>query len=574
MTKVEIEKKYKLKDSLIRIKLLQYIPVLVISQLSTMLILSVDSIIVSNYVGQEALAAVQIFHPVTAFLGVITAIISNGTAHCLSARIVKNDFENLKYVKAAILKIIKYSVFIVAIIQIPIVFGILKSYHLEPTMYAMTKDYAIGIMFSLPFSIISAVSVCQLQTSGKMKVLMCLSLIEGAINLSLDLLFVKKLNMGVVGAGFGSAIASVTRSLLTLAYVHFKTDTYKNIDVKARMEDIKEIIKTGLPEATSILVNSIQGYIMVRLLLHAFDGSTGATIKGVCAFCYSIANVAIASVQGSMRPLINIMNGADDKKGLYHSMMIAFRNLMIVVGVISIIMQIYPAMFYHLHGIKEIPKYGIESLRFYVVFFILSGINSIYRLYFVIKGHAKYTAILTLIVNTTLPLFAFALFKIFSPPHLWLAYTITAVLVFIPNTIKYIKSVKKDNNTTDEGDTIYITVTPEDASNAAKDIEEYAKNEGYSPTIATNIATCLEKMVSSAVKSQNNLFLHLQIIITFFDNNAKFVMLDDGICIRLDEDEDKHDIISNNYANIKKIVKSYNYQYILNMNYTTLNFEA
>ena len=102
MTKSEIEKKYKLNDNLIRIKLLQYIPVLVISQLSTMLILSVDGIIVSNYVGQEALAAVQIFHPVTAFLGVFTAIISNGTAHCLSARIVKNDFENLKYVKAAI----------------------------------------------------------------------------------------------------------------------------------------------------------------------------------------------------------------------------------------------------------------------------------------------------------------------------------------------------------------------------------------------------------------------------------------------------------------------------------------
>ena len=50
-------------------------------------------------------------------------------------------------------------------------------------------------------------------------------------------------------------------------------------------------------------------------------------------------------------------------------------------------------------------------------------------------------------------------------------------------------------------------------------------------------------------------------------------MLDDGKCIRLDEDEDKHEILSDNYANIKQLVKNYNYQYILNMNYTTLNFE-
>lgn len=47
----EIENKYKRKNSLIRFKLLEYIPILVISNLSTLLILSVDSIVVGNYVG-------------------------------------------------------------------------------------------------------------------------------------------------------------------------------------------------------------------------------------------------------------------------------------------------------------------------------------------------------------------------------------------------------------------------------------------------------------------------------------------------------------------------------------------
>ena len=185
---VDLNSKYKRKDSLIRLKLLEYIPILVISNLSTLLILTVDGIVVGNFVGSEALAAIQIFSPVTILLGAFTAIISNGTAQRLSEGIVKNDFENLKFIKAAIKRVITLSIIVVGIIQIPIVFLILKSYNLEPTIYEMTRNYAIGVMIATPFSIISAVSVCQLQIAGKVKILMIFAIMEGVFNLILDLI--------------------------------------------------------------------------------------------------------------------------------------------------------------------------------------------------------------------------------------------------------------------------------------------------------------------------------------------------------------------------------------------------
>ena len=80
----------------------------------------------------------------------------------------------------------------------------------------MMRQYAYGIMISLPFGLISTVGVFQLQIAGKMKALVKLSAMEGITNLLLDLLFVGAMDMGVAGAGYGTAAANVLRCLTTV----------------------------------------------------------------------------------------------------------------------------------------------------------------------------------------------------------------------------------------------------------------------------------------------------------------------------------------------------------------------
>jgi hypothetical protein len=67
----------------------------------------------------------------------------------------------------------------------------------------------------------------------------------------------------------------------------------------------------------------------------------------------------------------------------------------------------------------------------------------------------------------------------------------------------------------------------------------------------------------------------VQIIVRFRGNNAAtFVALDDGATIELDVDESKREITTNNYELLRRIATSVNYQYVLDMNYTTLSFET
>ena len=82
----------------------------------------------------------------------------------------------------------------------------------------------------------------------------------------------------------------------------------------------------------------------------------------------------------------------------------------------------------------------------------------------------------------------------------------------------------------------------------------------------------MEEMLAYAKKSQNGKEIHTQIVIRFGKDYGVFMMFDDGEYIALDKDQDYRELTISNYTLLKKIAKSYQYEYVLNMNYTKFYF--
>lgn len=565
--------KFKRNKSLIRMKMLEYVPILILSNLSTLFILTADGIVVGNFLGSDALASVNIFYPVTVLMGVIAAIVSNGTATCLSTYIVKNDVEALSYKKSAIKFAVLITVILVVVLEVPIVELIIASYHLEPTLHDMTMQYSIGMMIAMPFSLISSVGLCQLQIVGKMKILVILAMIEGVVNLLLDILFVGVLKVGVGGAGYGTACANVIRATLTTIYMYTKTDIYKNSKIKCRVDDVIEIIRCGLPEASSILVKAFQSYVLMRIILLAF-GKEGGSIKGVTVFCFTLANIFISSIQGAIRPIINLLYGEGDRIGLKNTMRIGYRLITVSCIMMTILVVCNPAFFFVIHGVHEsMPESALLALRLSALQYVFSGYTTIFRSYFACTNNYSFATKVTLIGNLSIVAFAYYLYKFFPAPFIFLADTLTAAFVSIILVAKYFyNDVKNKKAELDNEKKLYLSVRHEDAIEASEYIKKYASENGISDEIAYRVSLCMEEMIEYAVKSQKRSNVHTQIMISFKNNEAKFIMLDDGECITLNENEENKKLITNNYELLNKISKSHEYKYILNMNCTTFNF--
>ena len=146
-------------------------------------------------------------------------------------------------------------------------------------------------------------------------------------------------------------------------------------------------------------------------------------------------------------------------------------------------------------------------------------------------------------------------------------------MIFFISLFRYTWWLKRDNKTDDpDSHRLYLTVSPDNAIDASRLIRKYADEQGMPKRIMNRISLCMEEMVFYAAKTQKNRHIRIQVEILISNDKARFMMLDDGECISLDENPETKEIITNNYQLMTKIAKTIQYQYILDMNYSILTF--
>lgn len=568
-------------------KLKEYIPAMLLTNLSTLLLITVDGVVAGHLVGADALSSINIFFPVSTMIGAATMIAAIGVSTGISTAIGKNDQVELDRVKGVALRLMIYIAVFVSVAQIPLTLMIIKSYGLSDEMHSLTMQYAIGIMLCSPLGVISTVGTYQLQIAGKMRVLVRLSAMEGITNLIFDVFFMGVLKIGVGGAGYGTLCANLLRCTATVFYISRYTDMYKSSVKKVSAKELISMGRLGIPDFSNVLASAIQSYFLMRVILAAF-GTAGGVIKGVASLCYSLCNVLNSGVTGSMRPLMGLYAGADDKVGLRILMRQGRSLITIGAGLITLLIELRPDWFFALNGIHDIPDGGELSIRLFALYLVVSGYLSLQRLYLVIRKDSRFATLLNLISNFIQPVFAYLLWKTMPAPFIFLSYLLTYVLLLAMAMMRYRKWIMKDDEEFRENGediVLYMTVDPEDAVEASRKIRRFAHEHGINPKIAYRVALSMEEMVAyveekeitglgKKVKSRNkDNSVSVEIIVRFKGKeSAVFVSMDDGRCISLDSDEEESKLITDNYGLLKKLAKSAEYQYILDMNYTRLTF--
>ena len=95
---------------------------------------------------------------------------------------------------------------------------------------------------------------------------------------------------------------------------------------------------------------------------------------------------------------------------------------------------------------------------------------------------------------------------------------------------------------------------------------------GYSEKLANRARLCMEEMVAYSVKVARSRRVRNQIVFYFSDEGIRFMMLDDGECIPFNNSEEETEYMIDNYKLLKRLSKKLKYQYVLDMNYTLLQF--
>lgn len=231
----------------------------------------VDSIVVGNYVGKIALAAVGTGFPIIFLMASLFIGIGIGATILISQYIGAGDIDNVKKTSQTIYTAMILGSIPISILGIIFCEPILMLINTPADVMPMAKQYMMvifaGMIGSFGFNINAGI----LQGFGDSKSSLLFLAIATIINIVLDLLFVVVFNWGVFGVAIATVIAQTFSWIFGIVYMKRKYEVL-NFPITKFFFDkeiFKKILKLGLPTGIQQALFSV-GIMSLQSLVNSY----------------------------------------------------------------------------------------------------------------------------------------------------------------------------------------------------------------------------------------------------------------------------------------------------------------
>ena len=254
---------------------------------------AVDSIIVGNYIGSQALAAVGSSAPVINLLISFFMGLSIGAGIIISRYYGARNIDGLQeaiHTSLAITFIAGIAMTFIGVLLSPYILqwvGTPDDVMSSSVLYL--RIYFLGILSVMTYNMGSGI----LRAVGDSKNPLYFLIVSSIINVILDYVFVVYFHMGVAGVGWATLIAQTVSALLTLALlIRTKAEYRVNFrHIRLHKHMVYEIIRLGLPSAVQNAIVSFSN-VIVQSNINAF----GSLAMAGCGSYTKIDGFAILPV--------------------------------------------------------------------------------------------------------------------------------------------------------------------------------------------------------------------------------------------------------------------------------------
>ncbi len=260
---------------------------MLIGNIAQQLYSTVDSIVVGNYVGDNALAAVGSVMPILNMILVLFVGISAGASIMVAQYFGAKDRDSLSQTVGNCITATLIACAILIAVALPVLRPLLKILNTPESIFEWCVDYLsisiIGVAGLAYYNILSGI----IRGLGDSFSALVYLLVATVINIVLDIYFVAVLKMEVAGVALATIIAQFVSSALCMLKLAKMTEFFdfgiKYMKPKAKY--IKTVIRLGLPSGLTQAIFS-SAMIVVQSLTNQFGEA------------FIAANVIIMRVDG------------------------------------------------------------------------------------------------------------------------------------------------------------------------------------------------------------------------------------------------------------------------------------
>ena len=506
-------------DNLLKKKLIQYLLPTLASNAALSLTDFLDSMVVSNLLGSKALAVINLGMPLMLVYASVYCLLGNGAATVYAVFLGKRDHDGAG-------KSMTISMFMA--LTVGLFIGVMGFVFFKPVCSVLCRDeellplfipYLRVVLLSAPFLTTILTLTTLLPSAGYPGYSMVATIVANIVNFTMNIVFIRVLNMGVAGAAWAT-LAGYLTGLLILAFlaVRKKIRLYISSKIKESFKLLKVVVKQGGPEAMTQVGFALQ-FAFCNGVASALAGTAGVVAISLCLQANSLESIFLGSIMGSSVPIMSLLHGQRDYNGQTSILKTSLKWQISLAAVLSTLFVIFAPQVAALFNITDPYEISVtvKALRIYcLMLFLRSGIILYFR-YLKVAGFSGYAILLSALDSfiAMVPV-QWIMSRLFGITGLWWAFPTTAVvlLIFILIRNRYIVSHSDGHYKglllceNDESSTPVMDVTimdnPDSISGISENMQEICEKNGIDRKNATFAALAVEEMAVYVTKKKDH----------------------------------------------------------------------
>ncbi len=297
-----------------------------------------DGLFVGRFIGEDALAAVNLIMPVIMMVFAFSNMIATGASVRIAVLLGAKEREKASQVFSFAVKFIFVLSCVIGVVGFIFAEVFVRLLAPRATEQAITYGVTYLRMYAVfsPLVPMGFATDNFLRVCGKEKLSMWLGIITQALNIVLDVILIAFLGQGIWAAAFTSCLAMAIGSVITLWLFRGKRmDLYytgKNISVS----DFFLIVANGSSEFFSNISMSVMSMVYNFFLLK-FGGTTAVAAFSVIMYVDSIIGMLVFGMCNSLQPAISYCYGS----GLLDKVRDIFKRIIVGAVILSVASMLF-----------------------------------------------------------------------------------------------------------------------------------------------------------------------------------------------------------------------------------------
>ena len=501
-----------------------------------------DAIVVSHFVGPDAMSAINLCIPVLQIFACIAILFGIGGSVVAAKAIGERDTEAVNHIfTSCVVAIIVVGVVVSAVIYLLCPAICQNITNGNERLYPLTLSYMRPAIIGMTLMMLAMAMENFVKTDGSPKLVTKVVLWATLLNIVLDIVFVKFMGMGISGSAWATNINYLLAVTLCMTYFRSqRSSIHWQFAPQKLMKYVRKSAAQGFPMSINTLLLALSVSFINMIVLKA-QGVDGMFIWSVCLQLFMILQMVLAGVCSSVYSIGGVLVGECDMPGFSILNRKAVRFVFISLGAVMAFILISPETFGQIFGSAKLhtDAHIYNAMRIYSLFLIPYAVTAVLRSTHQVLGYMK-LSVAESVTQLGLMVLCVWVCSLISPKLLWWGFIVSGIILL---TLLFIYSLWRRRASSVElmtlipasrdGEGMNFSVKMEEAEvrKSLSEISAFLKGLGVESQTYILVKLCCEELMYNIVhyaveKTPDKHYFDVHI--TSDENQINVLMKDDG----------------------------------------------